>query len=211
MASSGGDVGWKFPITISKFMKIYSIQYDSKYKASMDFDCEETIYFDFANLFFRKELESYLDKWNPPNCYHLDGEPGLATFTGCFHFLSYAFYDTLISDIEMIALLEKYGEILPIPCSDNDRTVYQYHCMNCLGKRRELILDDEAAKYPSSNRDKIVFRKDQMPDRGLFWLRPDQTFLYTVENEELGIEHNFKMLYEARGYTGLDFVEAKLI
>jgi hypothetical protein len=74
-----------------------------------------------------------------------------------------------------------------------------------------LILDEEASKYPSSTRHKIVFRKDQMPDRGLFWLSPSSTFLYTVENEELGIEHNFKMLYEARGYTGLDFVEAKLI
>jgi hypothetical protein len=192
-------------------MKIYSIQYDSKYSCSIDVDCDDATQFNFTNQFFRKETESYLDQWNPPPCYHLDNEPMVSTFTTCYHILSYAFYDTLLQDTELIKLLEAYGEILPIPCSDSEKAVYQYHCMKCIGNREELILDKQASLYPRSSRDKIVFRKDQMPDRGLFWLSPSSTFLYTVENEELGIEHNFKMLYEARGYTGLDFVEAKLI
>lgn len=192
-------------------MKIYSIQYDSKYDCSIEVDCDDKTRFKFTNQFFRKELESYLDKWNPPPCYHLDANPAPETFLSCYHILSFGFYDTLLQDKALINLLKSYGEILPIPCSDSERIVYQYHCMNFFGNSEELILDKEASLYPKSCRDKIVFRKDQMPDRGLFWLSPGSTFLYTVENEELGIENNFKMLCDVRGYTGLDFVEAKLI
>lgn len=192
-------------------MKIYSIQYDKKFTKGVDLDCEEKVIFDFTNQFFRKETESYMSKWNTPACYHLKDNPLLRNFFSCHHFLSYAFYDELREDTELMNLFNSYGEILSIPCSDSQRIVYQYHCMNCIGKSAEFILDKEASMYSMSCRDKIVFREDQMPDRGLFWLRPNETFLYTVENEELGIENNFKMLYDARGYTGLDFVEAKLI
>jgi hypothetical protein len=180
-------------------------------KCALDIDCAEKEHFSFANQFFRKETESYKSLWTPPSVYHLNENPTKQTFFGAYSFMNYAFYDTLLEDKALINLFETCGEILPIPCSDSEKTVYQYHCMKCIGDRRELILDEEAAKYPSSSRDKIVFRKDQMPDRGLFWLSPGSTFLFTVENEELGIKHNFKMLYEARGYTGLNFVEAKLI
>jgi hypothetical protein len=192
-------------------MKIYSIQYDTKYDCSIEVDCDDDTRFAFTRKFSGKETESYLDKWNPPPCYHLDSIPAPETFLSCYHILSFGFYDNLLTDKALISLLEAYGEILPIPCTDSERTVYQYHCMNCIGNKSELILDAEAAKYARTNRDKITFRKDQMPNRGLFWLNPMSTFLFTVENEELGIENNFKMLYDARGYTGLDFVEAKLI
>jgi hypothetical protein len=193
-------------------MKIYAIQYDSKLKCSLEVDCDEKTLFAFCNQFFRKNTESYLEKWNPPPCYHLDGEPGWSTFTGCYHILSYAFYDDLLKDRDLINLFEAYGEILPIPCSDSERTVYQYHCMNCLGRDDDFVVHNETAIWKATcYPDKMSFRKSQMPDRGLFWLDPSKTNLYTVENEELGIEHNFKMLYESRGYTGLIFSEIKLI
>jgi|LakMenE18May11ns_1017448.scaffolds.fasta_scaffold9767655_2 hypothetical protein len=193
-------------------MKIYSIHYDARLKASLDVDCEEKLYFEFANQFFRKEAESYLSKWQPPNCYHLNQNPKIATFTGCFSFLSYAFYDTLLEDKEMMHIFQSYGEVLPISCSDSDRIVYQYHCMNCLGKSADLVVHQEKETWMAlSDPNKMSFRQSEIPDRGLFWLRPGTTALYTVENEELGMEHNFKMLYDARGYTGLAFTEIKLI
>jgi hypothetical protein len=193
-------------------MKIYSIKYDSKYDASIDVDCDEKIYFKFCNQFFGKESESYLEKWNAPPCYHLDDKPAVADFFGCFHILSYGFYDALLADKELINLFKYYGELLPIRCSDSERTVYQYHCLNCIGNNEDLIIHGEKEVWMVlSEPSKMAFRKSQMPDRGLFWLSPSRTALYTVENEELGIEHNFKMLYESRGYTGLIFTEIKLI
>lgn len=177
----------------------------------MDHDCDFETLFQFCNQFFRKETESYSNIWMPPSRYHLDENPVKQTFFNAFSFANFAFYDSLLKDEFLVKFLELYGELLPIPCSDSDKTIIQFHCMNCIGKNIEIIQDKEAAMYPTSTRNKIVFRKDQMPDRGFFWLSPSQNFLYTVENEKFGAEHNFKMLYDARGYTGLDFVEAKLI
>lgn len=193
-------------------MKIYAIQYDSKYNCSIDVDCDDDTNFNFTNQFFRKETESYLDRWNPPPCYHLDGKPGVATFTLCYHTLSFAFYDALLEDEVLIKLLKMYGEILPVECSDSERTVYQYHCMSCLGSGADFVQHQEKALWMAlSTPEKMAFCKSQIPDRGLFWLSPSTTDLYTVENEELGVEHNFKMLCDTRGYTGLKFIEIKLI
>jgi hypothetical protein len=192
-------------------MKIYSIDYKPLTKPVMNHDCDDETLFQFSNQFFGKERESYSSLWKPPSRYHLNDNPVNQTFFNAFAFASFAFYDVLLEDKDLVTLLESFGELLSIPCSDSDKTIIQFHCMRCIGNNNEMILDREAAMYPTSTRNKIVFRKDQMPDRGLFWLSPSKKFLYTVENEELGLEHNFKMLYEARGYTGLDFVEAKLI
>lgn len=193
-------------------MKIYLIEYDTKYDCSIEVDCDDDTRSEFTRQFSGKETESYLDKWNPPPCYHLDSIPAPETFLSCYHILSFGFYDTLLTDKALISLLEAYGEILPIPCTDSDRTVYQYHCMNCIGSISELIVHSEDAMWKAMvDSEKISFRKSQMPECGLFWLGGYSTRLYTVENEELGIENNFKMLCEARGYTGLKFTEIKLI
>lgn len=193
-------------------MKIYSIGYDSKYDCTIDVDCDDDARRKFTRQFNGKETDSYVEKWNPPPCYHLDGEPGIATFTLCYHTLSFAFYDAILEDKVFIKLLETYGEILPVACSDSERTVYQYHCMNCIGSNADYIEHQEKELWRALvDPEKMAFRKSQIPDRGLFWLSPNTTHLYTVENEELGVEHNFKMLYDARGYTGLVFTEIKLI
>lgn len=192
-------------------MKIYSIDYKSLTKPVMNHDCDDETLFQFSNQFFRKERETYLNLWKPPSRYHLNQNPVKQTFFNAFYFANFAFYDGLLEDKSLVKLLESYGELLSIPCSDSDKTIIQFHCMRCIGNNNEMIIDKEAAMYPTSSRDKIAFNKDKMPDCGLFWLSPSNNFLYTVENEELGMEYNFKMLYDARGYTGLDFVEAKLI
>ena len=178
----------------------------------MSHDCDENTLFAFANQFYRKEKESYKDVWNPPPRYHLNDNPVKQTFFNAFSFMSCAFYDSLLVDEELMKIFQSYGELLPIPCSDSDTILYQYHCMNCLGKSDDFVEHNEKETWMAlSDTAKMSFRKEQMPDRGLFWLSPGRTALYTVENEELGIEDNFKMLYEARGFTGLMFTEIKLI
>jgi hypothetical protein len=193
-------------------MKIHLIEYDTKYDCSLEVDCDDDTRRKFTRQFDGQEMKSYLEEWNPPPCYHLDSNPAPETFLSCYHILSFGFYDTLLTDKGLITLLEAYGEMLPIPCSDSDKTVYQYLCMNCIGSDSEFVVHQEdalwkAMVYP----EKISFRASQIPDQGLFSLSPHTTRLYTVENEELGIGHNFKMLCEARGYTGLTFTEIKLI
>ena len=191
--------------------KLYSIQYDPKLKPDLNVDCDDDALFMFRNSLGGDAKFRYEKKWHPPSFYHLNNNPAKTTFFGGMHFLCFAFYESLLHDQSLINILKSSGEILPAACSDSDKIVYQYHCTNCIGSQRDFFKSERMAVYATVYRNEIEFSEAQIPQRGLFWLSPNERFLYTVENQELGIEHNFKMLYDARGYSGLDFVEAKLI
>ena len=186
-------------------MKVYAITYDYKSLHCLSQDCYENDLIDFSIKLPRNHAESYHDMWHPPDFYHEKDNPILDTFFASFFKAKFTFYDELFADQEMIQLLQSYGEILPLPLSDSDKKAYVYHCMNTIKNEKEALLVHTGPKKHLLEK---TMSKEKIPSRGLFLIYPS---LYTVENEELGVESNFKMLYDARRYTGLEFVEMKLV
>ena len=190
-------------------MKVYAIIYDPKSLSHLENDCDEDTMLRFTRSFYKKRDKTYRELWQPPPFYHCNAYPIDVTFFYSSHIASFTFYSKLLADKSMMELFVNSGEILPIMLSESKEIAHVFHCMNRVGSEKEIL-----EYIPDSiqlNRDRIIMKKSMIPDRGIFWLSPLETFLYTIENEKLGIEHNFKMLYDARGYTGLDFVEVKLI
>ena len=186
-------------------MKVYAITYEYKSLHRLSQECYEEDLIAFLLKLPRNYAESYYDMWHPPEFYRQKDNPILNTFFASLSTTKFTFYEELLADQEMIQLLQSNGEILPLPLSDSDKKAYVYHCMNTIKNEKEALLVHTGPKKHLLEK---TMSKEKIPSRGLFLIYPS---LYTVENEELGVESNFKMLYDARRYTGLEFVEMKLV